>query len=207
MSSIRDNSVSIRGNLKYKTWRILYSLVYVRALHDTLRLKLTWIDCRFMPVRRLMAFERALNSIQHVNLIKFLCTAPEKIVFLYWKGTADEYDDKFTSGCNSIVCLNRRLNVGRTLWRVVYVKNVIPSVVISWGIIRFIGYTRSLRWVLFVLSGILVHYVGYYSFIGYHYVGYHYVGYHYVGYYYVGYHYVGYRARCTFASLFKDQRY
>ena len=29
--------------------------------------------------------------------MKFLCTATEKIVFLYWKGTADEYDDKFTS--------------------------------------------------------------------------------------------------------------
>ena len=35
---------------------------------------------------------------------------------------------------------------------------------ITSGIIRFIGYTRSLRWVLFVLSGIFVHYVGYYSF-------------------------------------------
>ena len=47
----------------------------------------------------------------YVNLMKFLSTAPEKIVFLYWKGTADECDDKFTSGCNSIVCLNLRLNV------------------------------------------------------------------------------------------------
>ena len=28
--------------------------------------------------------------------------------------TADEYDDMFMSGYNSIVCLNRRLNVGRT---------------------------------------------------------------------------------------------
>ena len=34
----------------------------------------------------------------------------------------------------------------------------------SIGIIRFIGYIRSLRRVLFVLSGILAHYVGYYSF-------------------------------------------
>ena len=87
MSSIRDNCVSIRGNLKYKTWRILYSLVYVvrkRALHDMSRLKLTGIDCRFMPVRRLIPFERALNTT-YVNLTNFLCTAPEKIVFLYWK--------------------------------------------------------------------------------------------------------------------------
>ena len=51
----------------------------------------------------------------NVNLTTFLYTAPEKIVFLYLKlfnkeETADEYDDMFTSGCNSIVCLNRRLN-------------------------------------------------------------------------------------------------
>ena len=47
-----------------------------------------------------------------MNLTKFLCTAPKKIVFLYQKllnkGTTDEYDDMFTSGCNWIVCLNRR---------------------------------------------------------------------------------------------------
>ena len=44
-------------------------------------------------------------------------------MFLYCKlfnkkETADEYNDMFMSGCNSIVCLNRRLNrrlnVGRT---------------------------------------------------------------------------------------------
>ena len=29
----------------------------------------------------------------------------ENCIFIL-KGTADEYDDKFTSGCNSIVCLN-----------------------------------------------------------------------------------------------------
>ena len=33
---------------------------------------------------------------------------------LFNKRTADEYDDMFTSGCNLILCLNRRLNVGRT---------------------------------------------------------------------------------------------
>ena len=58
-----------------------------------------------------------------MNFTTFLYTAPEKIVFLYCKlfnkkETADEYDDMFMSGCNSIVCLNRRLNrrlnVGRT---------------------------------------------------------------------------------------------
>ena len=44
------------------------------------------------------------------------------ILKIFNKETADEYDDIFMSGCNSIVCLNRalirqlnrRLNVGRT---------------------------------------------------------------------------------------------
>ena len=47
-----------------------------------------------------------------------------------------------------------------------YVKNVIPSVVIPSDIIRFIVYTRSLQRLLFVLSGILFHYMGY-NYVGY----------------------------------------
>ena len=60
----------------------------------------------------------------NLKKIPMYCTG-ENCVFiwkLFNKRTADEYDDMFTSGCNSIVCLNprlnrrlnRRLNVGRT---------------------------------------------------------------------------------------------
>ena len=53
-----------------------------------------------------------------MNLKKIpMYSTGENCVFiwkLFNKKTADEYDDMFTSGCNLIVCLNRRLNVGRT---------------------------------------------------------------------------------------------
>ena len=54
-----------------------------------------------MPVWRLIPFERVLNSIQ-------------KLCFNFiLKGTADEYDDMFTSGLQfDRLLLNRRLNVG-----------------------------------------------------------------------------------------------
>ena len=59
---------------------------------------------------------------RYVNLKKIpMYSTGENCVFiwkLFNKRTADEYDDMFTSGCNLIVCfnrrLNRRLNVGRT---------------------------------------------------------------------------------------------
>ena len=101
--------MSIRGNLKYKTWRILYSLVYV------VRKGTSWHVAFKVNVNRLLVYaSQEAYSVRksvkfhttYVNLIKFICTVPEKIVFLYWKGTADEYDVKFTPGCNSIVCLN-----------------------------------------------------------------------------------------------------
>ena len=48
----------------------------------------------------------------HVNSTKFLYSSGENCIFILklFNRTADEYDDLFTSGCNSIVCLNRWLN-------------------------------------------------------------------------------------------------
>ena len=59
---------------------------------------------------------------RYVNLKKIPLYSTGENCVLIWKlfnkRTADEYDDMFTSGCNLIVCfnrrLNRRLNVGRT---------------------------------------------------------------------------------------------
>ena len=72
----------IMWNIKLDVY-IVYFARYT-AVHDMSRLKLTWIDSRFTPVWRLIPFERALNFIQGMWIKKkFLCTAPEKIVFLY----------------------------------------------------------------------------------------------------------------------------
>ena len=68
-----------------------------------------------MAVWRLIPLERTLNSIQHIcefDKIPMYSTGKNCVFILklFNKGTADEYDDMFTSGCNSIVCLNRWLN-------------------------------------------------------------------------------------------------
>ena len=88
-------------------WNIkldVYIVYVVRMAHDMSRLKLTWIDSRFMPVWRPIPFERALNSIQHMWIWQTSYVQQwRKLYFilkLFNKGTADEYD-MFTSGCIS----------------------------------------------------------------------------------------------------------
>ena len=50
--------------LSEKIWNIKLDVKIVYGIRHLY--KLTWIECRFIPVRRLIPLERALNSIQHM---------------------------------------------------------------------------------------------------------------------------------------------
>ena len=101
-----------------------YSVRRAAWLMTHSRLKLIWIDSRFNPVWKLIPFERALNAMQYMWIWQHSNIQHQRKVCFYiehcLEETADEYDDMFMSGCDSIVCLclnrrlNRRLNQRRT---------------------------------------------------------------------------------------------